>query len=218
MAHGIQGNDQDSLVISYLKLRKAVGLIGIALPLVLVAGTVVVRGFSIEPSISDYYYTHMRNVFVGSLWAMAVFFLSYRGYDRKDDLAGDVACVFAIGVALFPTYPARELTTIDRIFGALHLLSAAALFLTLAYFCLVLFRKGSADMTPRKLQRNRVYTVTGYTMLACIVAIGLLWIPSPLAELKGWDAVFWLEAIALWAFGWSWFVKGEGILEDRQPT
>jgi hypothetical protein len=27
--------------------------------------------------------------------------------------------------------------------------------------------------------------------------------------------VFWLESIALWAFGISWLVKGETILKDK---
>jgi hypothetical protein len=26
--------------------------------------------------------------------------------------------------------------------------------------------------------------------------------------------VFWLEALALWAFGFSWFVKGETLWKD----
>jgi hypothetical protein len=26
--------------------------------------------------------------------------MSYRGYERKDDMAGDLACVFAIGEAI----------------------------------------------------------------------------------------------------------------------
>jgi hypothetical protein len=30
------------------------------------------------------------------------------------------------------------------------------------------------------------------------------------------DPVFWLESIAVFAFGVSWFVKGEGILEDEK--
>ncbi len=94
------------MVMSYWELRKAVGLIGIALPLLLVAGKYLFEGPGIQDSISDYYYSVMRDVFVGSLWAIAVFLLSYRGHERQDDLTGDLACLFAIGVALFPTAPA----------------------------------------------------------------------------------------------------------------
>jgi hypothetical protein len=30
--------------------------------------------------------------------------------------------------------------------------------------------------------------------------------------------VFWLESIALWAFGISWRIKGELVLEDKENT
>ena len=33
-------------------------------------------------------------------------------------------------------------------------------------------------------------------------------------ELQHLDPVFWLESIALWAFGISWITKGELILKD----
>src|SRR5215468_1540580 len=94
------------LIISYLGLRKAVGFIGLGLPFVLIFGNQL---FPDSPwfqySISDYYYTHMRNVFVGSLCAIGVFLITYRGYDICDRIAGALASVFAIGVALFPTTP-----------------------------------------------------------------------------------------------------------------
>lgn len=47
----------------------------------------------------------------------------------------------AIGVAFFPTTPEDDHAQIDRIIGYAHYGFAAAFFLTLAYFCLVLFRK-----------------------------------------------------------------------------
>ncbi len=204
------------LVLSYLGLRKAVGIIGIALPLVLVIGKYIVDGPGIESSISHYYHTAMRDVLVGSLCAIAVFLMSYRGYERQDDLAGDLACLCAVGVALFPTTPNQGATEHDKVIGALHLVFAVAFFLTLAFFSLVLFRK--TDMTraptPRKGLRNRVYAVCGYTILGCIAFIAVVSFLSPASPVQRLDPVFWLEAIAIWAFGWSWFTKGEGILKD----
>ena len=98
----------DSLLISYLSLRKAVGIIGVSLPVVLLLGNWLVFGCTrLEDSISYYYYSGMRGVLVGSLWAIGVFLLSYRGYDTRDQMAGRLACFFALGVALFPTAPAR---------------------------------------------------------------------------------------------------------------
>src|SRR5215217_9747410 len=91
-----------TLVHSYLFLRRAIGFIGIALPFVLVLGKLVVDGDGMLTSISGYYYSGMRDVYVGSLCAIGVFLLSYRGYGFIDDIAADIAAAGAFGVALFP--------------------------------------------------------------------------------------------------------------------
>src|SRR5713226_3366780 len=211
-----QSGPQDPLVLSYLGLRKAVGIIGLALPFVLAFGKMLLEGPGIQDSISGYYYTDMRNVFVGSLCAIGVFLMSCRGYDRKDEIAGYLACVFAIGVALFPTTPYMDATSQDKLVGTLHLSFAALFFLTLAYFSLALFTKTAPDKnpTPRKLQRNTVYRVCGYTILACIFFMVIVALP-PVKTLVEWlSPVFWLESLAIIAFGASWLTKGETILKD----
>lgn len=56
-------------------------------------------------SLSGFYYTHMRNLFVGAMCAMGVFFAAYRGHDRWDNRLTNVAGIAAICIALFPTTP-----------------------------------------------------------------------------------------------------------------
>ena len=208
----------DSLVLSYLGLRKAIGVLGLALPFVLAVGGMLLDGPGIQASISNYYYTGMRNVFVGTLCAIGVFLLSYRGYERTDDIAGDIACVLSVGVAFFPTTPAGTPSDAQRLIGRLHLASAAGFFLTLSYFSLILFTKTDPTKQPtaRKLQRNRVYRACGGIMLG---AIGLIVLYALLprnvtGSLDRLDPVFWLEALAVVAFGVSWLTKGEAILKD----
>jgi len=212
-----QSGTTDPLVLSYLGLRKAVGIIGCTLPFVLAFGKILLQGSGIQSSISSYYYTDMGNVFVGSLWAIGVFLMSCRGYDWKDTIAGHLACLFAIGVALFPTTPSTGATSQDELIGTIHLSFAALFFLTLAYFSLVLFTKTAPDKTPtpRKLQRNTVYRVCGITILACILLIVVVKIPAVKAMLDRISPVFWLESIAVIAFGVSWLTKGETILKDQ---
>jgi hypothetical protein len=213
-----QSGPQEPLVLSYLSLRQAVGIIGCALPFVLAFGKTLLQGPGIQSSISGYYYTDMGNVFVGSLCAIGVFLMSTRGYDRKDEIAGRLACAFAVGVALFPTTPDMAATSQEDIVGDVHLSLAALLFLTLAYFSLVLFTKTAPDKKPtgRKLQRNIVYRVCGYTILACILLIVVVKLP-PVKTLAAWlTPVFWLESVAVVAFGVSWLTKGETILKDRK--
>jgi len=213
-----QSGPQDPLVLSYLELRKAVGIIGFALPFVLAFGKILVEGLGIQSSISGYYYTDLRNVFVGSLCAIGVFLMSCRGYDRKDRIAGSVACVFAIGVALFPTTPYVDATSQDKLIGALHWSFAALLFLTLAYFSLALFTKTAPDKapTPQKLQRNIVYRACGCTILACIFLIAVVALPPVKTLVERLSPVFWLESLAIVSFGVAWLTKGETILKDQE--
>jgi hypothetical protein len=202
-----------------LSLRKAIGILGIALPFVLAIGKFVFDGPGIKPSISDYYYTSMRDVFVGTLCAIGIFLFSYRGYEFKDDLAGDLACLFAVGVALFPTTPGDNPSAAQVAIGYLHYGCAACFFLILAYFSLVLFRKTGPGraMTRRKTQRNAVYAACGVVMLACIGLLSVYGIFLRNTWLQRMDPVFWLEAIAIWAFGLSWLTKGNAILQDDPP-
>lgn len=87
--------------LSFLGLRKAIGIIGIAQPFVLWFGKplldkILQMESRVPSSVSGYYYTPMRDVFVGSLCALGVFLVSYKGYERIDDIAGDIACVSTI--------------------------------------------------------------------------------------------------------------------------
>jgi hypothetical protein len=201
--------------LSYLGLRKAVGVIGILLPFVLAIGKWLIDGQGLLDSISASYYTSMRDVFVGSLWAIGVFLFSYR-YARLDNIAGDIAGAAAIGVTLFPAAPDGA-TPHQMMIGVAHTVSAAVFYLTLAYFALVLFRKTNPTKppTPRKLQRNRVYLLSGLAILLSLVLIVLVpYLPGS-QWLQQHQVYFWLETLAVLAFGIAWFVKGETILKDQ---
>jgi hypothetical protein len=207
---------QRSLVLSYLGLRKSIGIIGILLPFVLALGAWIFEGKGLLDSISAYYYSAMRDVFVGSLWAIAVFLFSYR-FARQDDLAGDLAGIFAIGAAIFPVPPTTDATPQQTLIGWLHLVSAGGFFLTLAFFALVLFRKTDPSQPPtrRKLQRNRIYLFAGLVILAAVVLLVLATFLPNTDGLRPYHVNFWLETLAIEAFGVAWFVKGEAILKDK---
>ena len=214
-------NNSNSLVMSYLNLRKVIGILGVSLPFILLLGALIIfKTGIIEASISDYYYTGMGDIFVGTLFVMGAFLLSYKGYEKKDDLAGDLACFFAIGIALFPTTPFLDPTTIERIVGVVHLVFASSFFLTLAYFSLFLFTKTNPKKPPtdRKLRRNQIYRICGYTILIAIALVVFVEVvlPSNLEQIiSAYKPIFWLESIIIVAFGISWLTKGEAILSDH---
>jgi hypothetical protein len=210
-----QSGPSSPLVLSYLALRMSVGIIGVSLPFAVAFGKALFEGPGLQRSISAYYYTDTRNILVGSLCAIGVFLFSTRGYDSCDEIAGRLAAIFAIGVAFFPTTPSPDPTHCQKIVGGLHWGFAAALFLTLAYLSIFRFTKtDKANPTKQKRQRNVVYRVSGYTIIACIGLIAIVQL-TPLGEMiKPLSPVFWLEAIAIEAFGFSWLTKGEAILKD----
>lgn len=196
---------------SYRRLRRVVGVLGVSMPIVLAAwGLLLLRPPHLLPSLSDYYAIRPRDAFVGFLFTISWFLYTYEGYDRRDDLAGTLAGIFGLGVALFPdSGPGLEPT--------IHYGCAAAMFLLLAYFSLALFTRTGGTPTPEKLVRNRVYRACGVVILACIALMGLYKLAGSPAALARWDPVFWLETFALWAFGFSWFVKGETLWRDAAP-
>jgi hypothetical protein len=212
-----QPDSDGPLVLGYLGLRRAVGIIGLTLPLVLALGRILLQGFGIETSISCYYYTDMGNVFVGSLCAIGVFLLSCRGYDQRDAIAGRLACVFAVSVALFPTGSCTASGQQSVFISRVHWSCAALLFLTLAYFCLALFTQSGGNPTRQKLKRNIVYRVCGYAILTCIALIAAVnLLPNINSLVEALHPVFWLESGAVIAFGVAWLTKGEMILKDQE--
>ena len=201
------GNKQ-RVFVAYLTLRRVVGILGIALPVLVASWGFVLCGcMEFQNSISDYYGLRTRDVFVGVLFVIAWFLFTYRGYERKDDVAGDLACLFALGVALFSNSGGDWERTV-------HFLSALGFFLVLSYFCLFLFTKSGGAPTAQKRVRNRLYVTCGVIMLACVALIGLYYWRLEDSSVAAIKPVFWLESLALWAFGTSWLVKGETLWKD----
>ncbi len=235
-----QSGTERQLALSYLNLRRWVGGIGIALPFVLPIGKIIFDDHSLEGSMSAYFYTVTGRVFVGSLCAIGVFLLSYR-YKKWDIIASIVAGISAIMVAFFPTTPAGTPTPIQEAIGKVHLTFAGLFFVTLALMSILLFTKTNPyqalkprnfmdnlamffvtrtkpefPLNPRKKKRNVIYRVCGWIILFCIIGMGIVAIPAVKEHVDKCHPVFWLESIAVFAFGWSWLVKGETILKDRK--
>jgi hypothetical protein len=237
-----------SEVIHLRTLRKAIGFIAVGLPFALAIGENVRdwllphaaqadRAF-IEGSISAYFHTGMREVFVGSLCAIAVFLVCYKGYQRRDNFAANLAGFCALLVALFPTreqsreavdtgVPAIDSATLfssanapDPAFVSwVHFTSAVIFFATLAYMSLFLFTISTKPTrTPQKIQRNKVYVFCGYTILVCIavIAIGKFFLNDAVNQRTSYIFVF--ESIAVITFGFSWLTKAEVLLADKPPT
>ena len=215
--------DTRDVVLSFYRVRQALGWLGLLMPVALIGGQLAL-GLPLPPSLSDFYYTPLRDVFVGILVALGVFLLTYLGHRQPTALVSDrnvstVAGLGAIGVALFPNdtldpCAGAQIPALDPS-GTLHALSAG-LFLTMtAVFCLVLFRRSDGTVpTPLKRRRNRVYLACGLAIAAALVALGAYFTllePERRCDIQEWRPVLWLEVVTVLAFGFCWLVKGRGI-------
>lgn len=209
-------------LISYMTLRQAIGWIGTLLPIVLLIGNQAFGSGTLQGSMSGYYYTVMRNVFVAALCVLGVFLAGYTGYGKWDNLITTLAGYLAIGVAFCPTKPSGAvLTTRQTIIGDLHLFFAACMFVALAImafrFCKTAPYSRSAPLPRRKRRRNIVYRTCGCTIAACLLlAVVLNFAPASFKAAVPW--LFILEALAVFAFGASWFVKGQTLLPILKDT
>jgi hypothetical protein len=242
---GQRNPDRNELIVSYMFLRQTVGWIGTLLPIVLLVGNAISSTAPRPDSMSGYYYTDMRNIFVGALCALGVFLGAYDGYDDVDRWITNIAGLGAIAVALCPTKPAvctadgaacpassvTHLSTSQQAVGDLHLFFAAVTFIALGLMALRFAKGGRAPHGLSVLDRiryglgfgepsggrpgqytadNPVYRGCGITILSCVLlaaASNLL----PSSVTAHWPLLFIFEAVAVFAFGVSWFVKGRTL-------
>ncbi len=213
-----------SIINSYLAMRRIIGMLGISFPVVLVLGGLVQDEPSIQASISAYYYTNMRDFFVGLLSSVALFLISYKGYEKIDDIVCKLSGLCALGLILFPTSlhtgkisKVGMLLVRENVSEFVHLTFGACFFILLAYNSIFLFTKrapGGGIMSKAKRKRNIVYRTCGIVML---LAILLLFIYKTYFEhtiLNKMYLTLILESIALFAFGISWLIKGNTFFRD----
>lgn len=196
---------------SYMALRKAVGWIGILLPFTLMLGTILIfKNRTVYNSISQYYYSGMRDVLVGSLCAIGLFLFYYKGYTKWDNRTASFAGFFAICVAWFPTIEKGPY----NLSAIIHFISATIFFLTLAGISLFLFTKKRSEPTSQKLSRNIIYRICGFTMIICLISIMIYFLLKK-EDYSDTSFVFWAETLALIAFGVSWLTKGGTLYPDK---
>ena len=220
-------------VVSYLTLRRAVGVTGLGLPVVLLAGGWA-AGVPVQDDVSSYYHTPLRDLFVGTLCGAAAFLFCYRGEGRAENWTADAGCAAALAVAFFPIDADSSPPYQRTLTGLVHTLAGGAFFLTLACYSLVHFpRGGGEDGEPDEKirRRNFVYRTSGAVILLATPAMGayLFLLPDGVrAACDRWNALFWLESAAAWAFAAAWLTKGRalgaelaldllGLVEDRLP-
>jgi hypothetical protein len=217
------GKRNKSLILSFKALRRLIGILGMALPLVCFLGALIFGGESLQRSISRYYYTNVRDFFVGLMLGMSFFMMTYKGFELIDTVANLAAGLAGICVGLFPCLAVDPALRVgffrlpESSSNVVHFTSAVIFFVILALSSLLLFTRTRTDRPPteEKRKRNVIYKVCGWVMLATLAALGILLLALSDQVLEATKLEFIAETILLEAFGISWLVKGEFILRDR---
>ena len=206
-------------VRSFLWMRVGIGVLGVLLPLWLVFADRVAFDGSPFPrgSLSAYYYSGMRDVFVGILSATGVFLITYKISERNlDNLATLVAGVSAAFVPLFPTgrpsHSLIALTPLQDLLGEtavkwIHFV-ASALFIGSLAVVTYYFGVREGKRPRRPATRSPTFWRWFHWVCAVFMVLAMIWIVVTLSV--GWPprALLIGEWVSAWAFGASWLMKG----------
>jgi hypothetical protein len=94
-------NKNKSLIVSYLTLRKLIGVLGILLPFACLFGGSLFQNSPVLDSISAYYHSNMRDILTGLLVGVSLFLITYKGYELRDTLLAILSGIAGLGIAIF---------------------------------------------------------------------------------------------------------------------
>lgn len=204
-------------VATFKSMRIAVGVLAIAFPLIMIASSLFFPGPKrLLNSISAYYNSPMRDIYVGNLCIIAFFLFCYKGYDTHDNWCCNIAGILAFIMAFIPTTSNRNLeekiwiSFLDPVVSEwIHTISAAAFFCILAYISIFLFthtHKGT-EIIGTKKNKNIVFIANGSIIMIALIFL-LIINTTDVFSLKGTPITLTLQTIMLISFGSSWLVKG----------
>ena len=216
-------DNANSNIISYWYLRNAIGWIGLLMPTWVKFGAYFREDIGLLTSISAYYYTSMRDVFVATSVLVGVLLACYRTDKRSDNIIAFIAGIAGVGVGLFPMnpqfaevlinkHPCLQTNTCYLGTGVLGLhFYFVAIYFALTFY-MVFFRFGantSPTPTPQKLTRNKLYKICGAVMFLSFLCIAYMrYTHNP--------NIYLPETLATLAFAAAWLVKGQTVVWDSE--
>jgi hypothetical protein len=212
------GRETARYVRSFLLMRILVGALGVMLPLMLVVGDRWLGADSfVRDSLSAYYYSGVRELFVGVLSAIGVFLFTYKVAEHSlDNTLTLFAAAAVVAVVLFPTgLPAdvAEPTPLQEKLGeswvqTIHFGGAGIFILSLAVISFLYGvregrRPAQQGKRPPKFWRWYHWGCALF-ILAALAGVGV----DMATEVGPNQSVLIGEWVAIWAFGASWLMKG----------
>lgn len=218
-------------VRSYLLIRTVVGVLGILLPLLFIIGEAYfLRGsVQVRGSLSAYYHTSMRDLFVAGLCVIGYLLATYMSAQTNtwDFWLSLVAGVAVMGVAFFPTgrpglteeAPLCGTTPIpsgcsaiqqqlgENVVAAIHYTSAAIFIVSLGVLAFYFASRERRHTNNTGLANVlKLCGVAIFAAVAWVIVGGLL-----RATFWGLTPLYVGEVLSVWAFGLAWLLKGRDL-------
>lgn len=223
-------NDSESIVLSYLGIKKIIGLIGLALPAIL-WGITLLQQEQILPTISNYYYTKLFVFFTGLLIVLGIFLITSHSKDKWERRLCVASGLSAILIALIPTNVlskyiidensvlcANELVPsfhryTDQVQEEVsngHLIAAFIFFVTIIILTKI-FHIQERNCKGSNVQK---YFLLFLALLIVFIILLLLIICREIFGFYLGNIVFYLESIMLILFGVTWLIRGGDLREN----
>jgi hypothetical protein len=231
------GDDRDHMQ-SYLLIRTVVGILGLALPFLLWWGddAFLVGSARLRGSLSTYYHTSMRDLFVGGLCVIGFLLITYMagGWRLPEFWLSSLAGLAVIVVAFFPTdrpgfrrgdavcgrdaFPVpdgcspMQTRLGEGLTASIHYTAAAVFIASLAVICLYFAQQERAGghMGGARLH----WTCAGLIVAAGVwIVLGRIW----RLEILDVTPLYVGEVVSVWSFSASWLAKGKDIKKAPVP-
>lgn len=189
-----------NMLSTYFFLRTGIVALAGALPLALLAYSLI-AGQKLQHSISAFYGGDMRNWFVGTLCAIGAFLILYKGFSFAEDMALNIAGLFAVLTALKPC----DCWEPGAISSRLHLTFASLFFAAMAFVC---FRCTTTTISllpdePTRARFGRRYFQIGVALVVSPLAAIVVGRAASVPE----STTFFVEWFGVWVFAVYWFTK-----------
>ncbi|WP_328812011.1 DUF998 domain-containing protein [Rhodococcus sp. NBC_00297] len=194
----------EHIVGTYFALRAAMAIMAVGLPLLLVAWSLLDPDLPVLGSMSEYYYSPARDVFVGVLSGTGIALICYRGHGTLENGLLNAAGAFLVVVALVPTDPPGQSDFGLRM--TVHAVAAVAFFVS---FAVSVWRCADDTLDPSRDSERRIRRYRrAYRVVAVVVVVA----PASALALvlvlrQGALAVLVVEAVAVMTFGVYWALK-----------
>lgn len=219
-------NDYGVWIKSSRTLRHLIGVLGVLLPIILVIFSPTCK-HPLE-SISHYYYVKSAPFLIAILSLIGVFLIIY----TKNFMWSSIAGIGALFVVFFPTSQLYDPCCVvslpynpnEGLRVGFHYFSAAVFLTILAFMSIIQFPKADSEEIHMKKTRAKykwLYIFCGIIMLMALATVGIRGLlgerTNGFTEFYDlYNLTFWMEVVALEAFGISWLVRGRETVKQSE--